>query len=93
MKNKSKMVHVAVKCNELSVISLSPSLLDADMSKWDEVCVCSEEMTHAFIDDVDEFTPNTYLSFLTLPSMEKSCADNFRPIEFLIIYFFPLTKC
>lgn len=59
------------------------------MSECDEVCVCPWEMTYVFIDEVEEFTAKTYLSFLTLPSIEKSRADNFRLIEFPhYIYFF-----
>lgn len=59
------------------------------MSECDEVCVCPWEMTYVFIDEVEEFTAKTYLSFLTLPSIEKSRADNFRLIEFpYYIYFF-----
>ena len=45
------------------------------MSKCDEVCL-SQEVTYVFTDEAEEFTINTYLL-----SIEKSHADNFRPIE------------
>ena len=39
--------------------------------------VCLQEVTYVFTDESEEFTVNTFLL-----SIEKSHADNFRPIEF-----------